>query len=69
MILGRSIIHWLILVFIMVCVFVIARWLIPLLFGMIGFPIPDQIVTILSLLIALGCAWGGYGYRRGPVVT
>ena len=67
MIFGRSIIHWIVLVFIAVCVFVLAKWLIPLIFGMIGFPIPDQISTILALLIALGCVYGGYVYRRGAV--
>jgi len=66
MILGRSVIHWVILLFVAVCVFVVARWLIPLLFGAVGFPIPDQIVTILSILIALGVVWGGYSYRTGP---
>lgn len=68
MILGRSVIHWLVLLFVAVCVFVICKWLIPLLFGAVGFPIPDQIVTILSILIALGVVWGGYGWRTGPVV-
>jgi len=29
--------------------------------------IPDQIVIILSLLIALGCVYGGWSYRSGPV--
>ncbi len=66
MIFGRSVIHWLIVVFIAICVFVLARWLIPLLFGMIGFPIPDQIVIILSLLIALGVVYGGRSWRTGP---
>lgn len=64
MIFGRSVIHWIILMFIAVCVFILAKWAIPLLFGLIGFAIPDQISTILALLIALGCVYGGYTYRR-----
>ena len=69
MILGRSVIGWIVLAFIAVCVFILARWLIPLVFGAIGVNIPDQIVLVLSLLIALGVVWGGYSYRRpGPVV-
>jgi hypothetical protein len=69
MIFGRSVIHWLFVIFIAICVFILARWLIPLLFGAVGINIPDQIVTILSLLIALGCFYGGYSYRRGDVVA
>lgn len=66
MILGRSVIHWLVLIFVAICVFILAKWLIPLLFGMVGFPIPDQISTILALLIAIGVVWGGYGWRSTP---
>jgi hypothetical protein len=65
-ILGRSVITWIILVFVAICVFILAKWLIPLLFGLIGFTVPDQIATILALLIALGCVFGGYSYRRIP---
>jgi hypothetical protein len=63
MIYGRSIIHWIILAFIAVCVFIIAKWLIPLLFGLIGVAIPDQIVVIASLLIAVLFVYGGYNFR------
>ncbi len=69
MILGRSVISWIILFFVCICVFILAKWLIPLLFGAIGVAIPDQIVLILSLLIALGVVYGGYSYRGGPVVA
>jgi hypothetical protein len=65
MILGRTVIHWIVLAIICVCVFIIARWLIPVLFGAIGVDIPEQIVLVLSLLIALGVLWGGYGWRAG----
>ncbi len=67
MLLGRSVIHWIITGFVAVCVFILAKWLIPLLFGAIGIAIPDQIVLILSLLIALGVVYGGYSWRTGPV--
>jgi hypothetical protein len=66
---GRSVIHWVILLFVAVCVFILAKWAIPLLFGAVGFPIPDQIATILALLIALGCVYGGYSYRRGAAIA
>jgi hypothetical protein len=68
MLLGRPVIHWIVLAFVAVCVFILAKWLIPLIFGAIGVGIPDQIVLILSLLIALGVVWGGWSYRTGPVV-
>ncbi len=67
MILGRSVIHWIVLAFVAVCMFILAKWLIPLLFGAIGVDIPDQIVLILSLLIALGVVWGGYSYRTTTI--
>ncbi|GAC1648712.1 MAG: hypothetical protein NVS4B6_23650 [Mycobacterium sp.] len=67
MILGRSVIHWVILAFVAICVFFLAEWLIPLLFGAIGVDVPKNIVVILSALIALGCVFGGYSYRSGRV--
>ena len=63
MIFGRSVIHWIVVIFIAVCVFILAKWAIPLLFGLVGVSIPDQIVVILSLLIALGVIYGGYSWR------
>lgn len=60
MILGRSVISWLILAFIAICLFFVAQWLIPLLFGLVGVAIPLRIVNILALLIALGVGYGGY---------
>ena len=67
MFMGRSIIHWIILVFIAICVFILAKWAIPLLFALVGVAIPDQIATILALLIAVMCIWGGYSYRTTPL--
>ena len=66
MLFGRSVIHWIILALIAVCVFILARWLIPILFGLVGVAIPDQIATILALLIALGIVYWGYAYRGTP---
>lgn len=68
MLFGRSVIHWIIVLFIAVCVFILAKWAIPLLFGLVGVSIPDQIVVILSLLIALGVIYGGYSWRGTPAV-
>ena len=66
MLFGRSVVHWIILVFIAVCVFILAKWAIPLLFGLVGVAIPDQIATILAILIALGVVYGGYTWRGAP---
>lgn len=60
MLLGRSVITWIIIVFVAACLFFIAQWLIPLLFGLIGLAVPRNIVNILSLLIAIGTVYGGY---------
>lgn len=57
--LGRGVISWLVILFVCVCVFFIAQWLIPLLFNAVGFVIPRNIVNIFALLIAFGVAWGG----------
>lgn len=67
MLFGRSVIFWLIIAFIAICVFFIAQWLIPLLFGLIGFRIPPNIVNIFALLIAAGVVFGGYS--RGSVAV
>lgn len=66
MLFGRSIITWIVLIVVGICLFILAKWLIPLLFGVVGIAIPDLISTVLALLIALGVIWGGYA--RGPVV-
>ncbi len=62
MIFGRSVISWLIGIFVAICVFVIFRWLIPVIFALVGVAIPDQVVTVLCLLIAVGAFY----YARIP---
>jgi hypothetical protein len=66
MLLGRSLVHWLVVIFVAICLFILARWAIPLLFGLVGIVIPPEIVLILALLIAVGWGWGGYSWRSGP---
>jgi Kef-type K+ transport system membrane component KefB len=69
MLLGRSVISWIVWAFFAVCLFILAKWAIPLLFALVGVAIPEQIVTILALLIALGFFWGwhsGAWTRAGP---
>lgn len=67
MLFGRSVITWIILAFVAVCVFILARWAIPLLFALVGVTVPDQIATILALLIAVAVVYGGYA--RQPAVA
>ena len=64
MIFGRSVIHWIIVAVIAICIFFLAQWLIPLVFGLVGVQIPANIVNILALLIAIGVFYGGYAYRK-----
>jgi hypothetical protein len=67
MILGRSILHWVVVILVAVLVFLLAMWLIPLVFGLLGIAIPSNIVTIIALLIAIGVVWGGYGWQRNTL--
>lgn len=60
MLLGRSVISWVLLAIIAVVVFFIAQWLVPLLFGIVDVSVPRRVVNGLSLLIAIGVMYGGY---------
>jgi hypothetical protein len=52
--------------FLAICCFFIAQWLVPLIFGLVGFNIPPHIVNIIALLIAAASAWGwrSWGWRK-----
>lgn len=65
MLFGRSVIFWVIMAFIAVCIFILAQWAIPLLFGFVDVSIPSKVVNVLALLIAIGVFYGGY--TRGVV--
>jgi hypothetical protein len=67
MILGRSIVFWIVVAFIAICVFFVAQWLIPLLFGLVDVIIPAKIVNILAILVAAGVFYGGW--NRGVVTA
>lgn len=54
---GTSLIGWIIRAFIAVCVFILARFLIVLLFGLVHVTLPDEVVVVLALLIAIGLFW------------
>lgn len=60
MILGKSVVSLLLLAFVALCLFFVAQWLIPLLFGLIGFGIPPHIVNVFAILIAVGVFYGGW---------
>ncbi len=59
-----SIIYWLVVLFLAVCVFFLCQYFIPLLFGLIGLKLPMNIVNIFSILIAAAVVFGGWSYRR-----
>ncbi len=60
MILGHSILHWLLLAIVAIIVFFIAQWLIPIIFGLVSVDIPHHIVNMLALLLAIGVLVGGW---------
>ena len=59
---GKNLITILISAFIAICVFFVFQWLIPLIFGLVGFAVPGHIVNILAMLIAVGIFYYG-GWR------
>jgi hypothetical protein len=63
---GRSIGAWLIQIVGAVLVFLLVKWLLPMLMAAIGFPIPEQIVTVLALLLALVVLFGPLWWSRAP---
>lgn len=65
MIFGKSVVAFLVSLFIAICVFFLAQWAIPLVFGLVGFHMPDNIINIFSLLVAAGCFY--WGVWRGPI--
>lgn len=60
MIFGQTVVRLLVSIFLGICIFFIAQWAIPLVFGLVGFNIPANIVNIFALLIAAGCFYGWY---------
>jgi len=60
MLFGRSVIWWILVVFVAVCCFILAQWAIPLLFGFVDVSIPQKVVNVLAILIAVGIIYGGW---------
>ena len=58
---GYSLVVLILFALIAICIFVVAAWLIPVLFALVGFPIPARIANILALLIAFGVVYGNRG--------
>ena len=62
MILGRSVVYWILIAFVAVVVFLLGLELIPLLFRIVDVTLTQRLVKLLSLLIAIGVIWyGGWG--------
>jgi hypothetical protein len=63
-------IGWAIRIVLAILAFVVVRWLLPVLLALGGIDLPDNIVLLLAILVALLVLAGGwYWYgRRGPVV-
>ena len=61
---GHSVIYWILVAFTAVVIFLLARELIPLLFGIVEWRPSAMLTKLLSLLIAVGFLWYA-GVRAG----
>ena len=59
MLFGYSLLSWLIALLVFFFVFLVLRWLLGLLLVAIGLAVPDVIVLLFCLLVAIGAAFGG----------
>lgn len=57
-----TVIRWIVIVLIAVVVYVIAKWLVPELFGAFGIDIPADVAKAIAALIALLVVLGGWKY-------
>lgn len=55
---GRSLGAWVVQIVAAVLIFLLIIWLLPLLFGFLGIPVPDQVIKVLALLCALVVLFG-----------
>ncbi len=62
MLFGYSLLGWLIAAIAAILVFLVLRWLIPLLMAAVGLAVPDIIVVLFCALVALCVLVGGPRY-------
>jgi hypothetical protein len=64
-----TVLWWVIHIVVTVLIFLLVQWLLPVLLGLVGVSMPERIVTIIALLLALlylaGGIYGGW-WRRVP---
>ncbi len=65
---GRSLVSWIISIVAAVLAFMLIKWLLPLLFNALHFPVPDAIVTVLAILVALLILFGQQLFPTTKVV-
>jgi len=63
---GRALSDWAIRIVLASLAFFLIKWLLPLLFIAIHFPIPDTIVTLIALAIALLVLFGNWSAKNAP---
>ena len=63
---GRPVIHMILIAFLAVIVYLLAKELLPMLFGLVDVVLSGTLVKLLALLIAIGVLYGGW--NRGVVV-
>lgn len=64
-----TLIQWAIRIVLAILAFVLVRWGLPLLLGLGGISIPEQITLLLAVLVGLLVLAGGWYWRRGPGVV
>lgn len=62
MLFGYSLLGWLIALIVFVFVLLLLRWLLGLLLAAIGLAVPDLIVLLFCVLLAISAAFGGLRY-------
>lgn len=61
-----TLIQWAIRIVLAILAYVLVKWALPLLLALGGLSIPDQIVTLLAVLIGLLVLASGWYWRRLP---
>ena len=60
-------ISWAIRIVLAILAFVLVRWALPALLALGGISMPDNVVLLIAVLVALLVLAGGYYWRRTPV--
>jgi hypothetical protein len=59
----NTLLAWLLHALVAVLIFFVVQWLLPLLLGLVGLSLPDNILILIALVLALGYFVGGVSGR------